>query len=245
MGFKKIKPSLKTYLRVLGRSFPQLWLVRVRKEFLPFVQSVLNPSLFEGEPRFTTKFAQLFFAGGKESNRPDILVKRIQAQKAADYVRRLVFCQGKREFLSSHKMMELGLKCPDPVGYAINLNPFSRLDSLFICGFLPDAVHISQYMRTLSEPDRLMYLKMVARDISLMFANNVLHKDLHLKNILLMLSDPSHIYWIDNDLRNTSRSKIMKRKEAIIHRLMVNIPFCSDKEKNFFIEELFSLLNAR
>jgi hypothetical protein len=233
---------MKTYFHFIGHPSPQLWLVRVRKEFQPFVQSALNQSLFEEQPRFTTAFAQLFFVAGKEQNASDILIKRIQAQKAADYVRRLVFCQGKREFLSSHDMMELGLKCPDPIGYAINLNPFSRLDSLFICGFLPDAVYISQHLRELSEPDRLMYLKMVARDISLMFFNNVLHKDLHLKNILLMPSDPSHIYWIDNDLRNTSRRKIMKRKEAILHRLMVNIPFCSDKEKRFFTEELFSLL---
>ncbi|MBN1472474.1 MAG: hypothetical protein JW925_11890 [Syntrophaceae bacterium] len=235
---------MKTFIRFIGYPSPQLWLVRVRKEFQPLMKSILNSTLFEEKPLFISPFANLFFVAGKKSNNPDLLIKRIQAQKAADYVRRLVFCQGRREFLSSHDMMDMGLKCPDPIGYAINLNPFSRLDSLFICGFLPEAVHISQYMLTLSKPDRLMYLKMVARDISLMFSNNVLHKDLHLKNILLMPSDPANIYWIDNDLRKTSRREIMQRKDAMLRRLMFNIPFCSDKEINFFIEELFSSLNA-
>ena len=231
---------MKTFFRFIRHPFPQLWLVRVRAEFQSFVQSALNPSLFEQKPLFTTPFAELFFVSGKELNVPDVLIKRIRTQKAADYIRRLVFCQGRREFLSSHDMMVLGLKCPDPIGYAVHLNPFSRFDSLFICKFLPEAVYISQHMRTLSEPERLRCLKMVARDISLMFSHNVLHKDLHLKNILLMSSDPSHIYWIDNDLRKTSRREIINRKEAILKRLMVNISFCSDKEKKFFIDELFS-----
>ncbi len=235
---------MKTFFRFIRRPFPQIWLVRVHREFLPLVTSALHPPLFEEKPLFTSPFAKLFFVAGEKSNNPDILIKRIQAQKAADYTRRLVFCQGKREFLSSHNMMDMGLKCPDPIGYAINLNPFSRLDSLFICGFLPEAVHISQHMSTLSETDRLTYLKMVARDISLMFSHNVLHKDLHLKNILLMPSDPANIYWIDNDLRKTSRREIMRRKESMLRRLMVNIPFCSDKENKFFIEEIFSSFDS-
>ena len=234
-----------TFCRFITHPFPQLWLVRVRKEFQPFVQSALNESLFGKNPRFATAFAQLFFATGAKSNRSDILVKRMQAQKAADYVRRLVFCQGKREFQSSYDMMEMGLKCPTPIGYAINLNPFSRYDSLFICGFLSDAVHISEHIRTLSEADRLTYLKMVTRDISLMFANNVFHKDLHLKNILLCPSDPLHLYWIDNDLRSASRRKMIKFKESLLPRLISNIPFCSDKEKAFFMEELSSLFNEK
>lgn len=244
MALKKNKSSLKTYLGFIRYPVPQLWLVRVHREFLPLVKSALYPPLFKEKPLFTSPFAKLFLVAGKKTNNPDILIKRIQAQKAADYVRRLVFCQGKREFLSSHAMMDMGLKCPEPIGYAINLHPFSRLDSLFICGFLPEAVHISQHMRTLSATDRLTYLKMVARDISLMFSHNVLHKDLHLKNILLMPSDPSHLYWIDNDLKKTNRHEIIKRKEAILKRLMANIPFCSDEEKKFFIEELFSSFDS-
>jgi tRNA A-37 threonylcarbamoyl transferase component Bud32 len=235
---------MKTFLRFIRDPFPQVWLVRVQKEFQSFVQSSFNLSLFKQKPLFTTPFAELFFVSGKKSNSSDVLIKRIRVQKAADYIRRLVFCQGKREFLSSHDMMDMAIKCPNPIGYAFNVNPFSRFDSLFICEFLPEAVYISQHMRTLSESERLMYLKMVARDISLMFSHNMLHKDLHLKNILLMPSDPANIYWIDNDLKKISRREIMQRKEAILHRLMVNIPFCSDKEKKFFTDELFSSFNS-
>lgn len=236
---------MSTFFLLIRQPFPQLWLLRVQKELRPFVQSVLKSSLFKKDPKFTSPFAQLFFAAGTGEKSMDILVKRIQAQKAADYIRRMVFSQGKREFLSSFTLMELGLKCPAPVGYAINLNPFSRDDSLFICGFLPEAVHISHHMRTLSGSDRLKYLEMVAQDICLMFANNLLHKDLHLKNILFCPADPSHIYWIDNDLRKTNKHQIIKRKDEIIHRLLINVPFCSNKEKKFFIDELFSWLNMK
>ena len=219
---------------------PQLWLVRVRKEFEPLVQSALTPSLFETPPLFTTLSARLFFASGNPSAGPDILIKRIRAQKAADYVRRLVWCQGKREFLSSCALIEMGLRCPAPVGYAINIVPSSRFDSLFISAFLPDAIPLSRQIADMKKPDRLAFLKMAARDIGFMFSRRVFHKDLQLNNILLNPADPAQLHWIDNDLKKIGRRRWAKQPKAVLEQITRNVQFCSIDEKDFFIKEIVS-----
>ena len=233
-------PVMKTGLLLIRNPSPQFWLLRVRKEFHPFLQTAFNPLLFEKEPLFTTLSAQLFFVAGKKSAGPDILVKRIQAQKAADYVRRLIFCQGRREFFSSIALLQMGLKCPTPLGYAINLIPFSRYDSLLISEFLPDTVPVSQHIAAMSPSERLFCQKRVADDISLMLSHNVFHKDLQLNNILLKSSDGSQLYWIDNDLKNINKTRMQKHPNNFLAEITRNIQFCSEEEKFLFMKELFS-----
>lgn len=231
---------MKTSLIFMRHPSPQLWLVRVRKEFRAIVRHTLEASLFEKKPLFTTLSAQLFFVAGTKSGGPDILIKRIQAQKAADYVRRPVFCQGRREFLSSSALLHMGLKCPAPLGYAVNLISFSRYDSLFISEFLPDTIPVSQHIGTMSKPERLLCLKTVAGEISLMIAHNVFHKDLQLNNTLIKPSDVSHVYWIDNDLKSISRSRMKKNQSNFFSDITRNMQFHSEEEKLFFMKELSS-----
>ncbi len=228
---------MKTGLLLIRHLSPQFWLMRVRKEFHAFLQSALNPLLFKKTPLFTTLSAQLFFVAGEKSAGPDILVKRIQAQKAADYVRRPIFCQGQREFFSSIALLQMGLKCPAPLGYAINLMPFSRFDSLFISEFLPDTIPVSQHIVAMSKSERLRCQKLVANEISLMLSRNVFHKDLQLNNILLRPADPAQLYWIDNDLRSTNKNRTNNHFLTEITR---NIQFCSEEEKFLFMKELSS-----
>lgn len=215
----------------------QFWFCRVRAEFADQVRGALRGEMFNRPPTFIGKFSDLY-AANLDSPAP-LLVKRIRAQKEADYVRRYFRCQGKREFFGSARLLDIRINCPEPIGYAVNLLPWSRADSLFICRFLPHAIKSTQWMRQ-GPPTREWVMNAVARDMRRMLENNLFHRDVHTENLLVLpAADPADaaLYWIDNDIRPFGRTKRPLKREQFLKRWF-EVGYLTPEERAQFAAEL-------
>ena len=229
--------SLRSFFAWQSRPVPQFWLFRVRAEFHEQARGKLRGNLFDRDPTFIGKFSELFAleTGGSAP----LLVKRIRAQKEADYVRRYFRCQGKREFFGSMRLAEIGINCPEPIGYAVSLMPWSRADSLFLCRFLPQAIKSTQWMRQ-GPPTREWVMNAVARDMGRMLEHNLFHRDVHTENLLVLPAAETveaALYWIDNDIRPFGRSRRTLKREQFLKRWF-EVGYLTPEEKAQFAAEL-------
>jgi len=155
-----------------------------------------------GKTDFRQRHSDLSILHGGPSGR-EILVKKIRCQVAADYTRRYVGrSQASREYHASRLLLSLGVRCPEPLAYGINLSPFGPYESLFFCEHLPRHVNAAAFLERNGDAAlRLTLIEAAAKDLARIHAHGYFHRDSHFGNILCDPSNPGVIAWIDNDIR--------------------------------------------
>ena len=118
--------------------------------------------------------------------RREILVKKIRCQVAADYTRRYFGrSQASREYHASRTLLSLGVRCPEPLAYGINLSPFGPYESLFFCEYLSRYVNAAAFLAQNGDTAlRLSLLEAAAKDLARIHAQGYFHRDSHFGNIL-------------------------------------------------------------
>ena len=214
-------PRYRTILQISRYGLLQVWLIRADERYASQLKNKLTPSFWQREqPKAGRNSLRLYLDIDKPGSGERLMIKVAKTQKAADYFRRSFRSQGKREFNGSRTLLRLGLKCPEPVGYGINLVPWSRFDSIFICRHLPDTVTARHQLESLKEKaDRERIIEAAARDLAVMLKNNLFQRDAHFGNILLDPAYMDDLYWIDNDLQQISSND----RGRVINSLMRRI----------------------
>ena len=211
----------RTFLKISRYAIFQVWLIRAEERYAPRLKKKLNPSFWQREQAKAGSNSLRLYLDIDESGRGErLLIKVAKAQKAADFFRRCFRSQGKREFNGSRTLLRLSLKCPEPVGYGINLVPWSRIDSLFISRHLPNAVTARHQLESLKEKaDRDRIIEASARDLAVMLKNNLFQRDAHFGNILLDPACMDELYWIDNDLQKISSKDRGRTIDLLMRRI--------------------------
>jgi serine/threonine-protein kinase RIO1 len=228
---------LRTFCCFTAKPSLQLWCGRVQNGFYPLLRSAFENGLLNGPPKFTSKFADFFLAEAGDT----LLIKRIQVQKEVDYLRRYFGCQAKREFSGSRKLLAHGLNCPEPIGYAFNLVPFSHFDSVFICRFLPETVPAGELVRNIkaTAPDVCeRVLRAAAADLATMYRKRLFHKDAHLGNVLVHRSGEGTLHWIDNDVAEVSATEQAKLRDLLLSRWLSKSGAAARERKELFEQAL-------
>lgn len=214
-------PRYRTFLKISRYGLFQVWLIRADERYAPQLKKKLNSSFWQQEQADAGRNSLRLYLDINESGGGERLqIKVAKAQKVADFFRRCFRGQGKREFNSSRNLLRLGLKCPDPVGYGINLVPWSRFDSIFISRHLSGAVTARHQLKDLKEKaDRERLIGAAARDLAVMLKNNLFHRDAHFGNILLDSTRNDGLYWIDNDLQKISSEDRERMIDLLMRRI--------------------------
>ena len=214
-------PRYKVFIKFSHFGLTQVWYIRAEERYVALLKKNINPRFWKSEQskadnhslHFPVNFDNL-------EKRERFLIKVAKAQKPADFFRRGFRSQGKREFDCSRTLIQLSLKCPEPIGYGINLVPWSRIDSLYICRQLPGAVTARNFLENLKDDSkRKRLIEAAARDLALMLENNLIHRDAHFGNILIDPAREDGLYWIDNDLKKISSKDRFRSVDILMSRI--------------------------
>jgi hypothetical protein len=117
-----------------------------------------------------------------------------------DYLRRyLLDSEAARVFWSTVQLNAIGISAPEPLGFSVIFNPFSRYESIYYAAYKTDTISLKTCLPRLSESDRRHLLANIARDYAHMINQHFNLKDLHFENILV--GHQIQRWWIDTDLR--------------------------------------------
>jgi len=121
----------------------------------------------------------------------NLIFKFCKIQKPKDLIRKYFFSQAKREFYGAKILNSIDIKTPKPINYAISLNPFSKIESLYVMEYLKNSIEVSKIINE-------EILNLVIIDLQKMIKNRIIFKDLRFHNILYK---ENSIYWIDTDIK--------------------------------------------
>ena len=197
-----------------------LWSLRL------FRRDIDPRRLLRAPDRIFQRHSRLAFADG-------ICIKKILPQKPADYLRRPVRSQAKREALSTMVMQEMGIKVPVIYGYGINISPFNKYESILFMENILNIGTVKNFLISCSDENkRSKVLASVLNDINTFLKYNQRHKDAHFGNILLLHN--LETVWIDNDVKKISS---VEDRENFL-RKFINNNLLSEKEKQIFIKNI-------
>ena len=223
--------GLSTMVRFIRTPHPQWWVLRVVPEFAGTLAERFGEAFLERSLKFHTRAADLYTTG----TNPNLLVKRIRPQKAADYLRRSFYSQARREHLGSVRMAAAEFSVPESAGYAFNLLPWSGFDSLFFCRFLDQCISAAEFLQTVTDSAaRQTVIRAGAHDLALMLRKGLFHKDAHFGNILLHPATPGRLYWIDNDVVPFRPGERARVESVVSNRWMRNSHYLSVEELALF-----------
>ena len=206
-------------------------LVKIRSHlyFFPKLNQKISKDLFFNPThiKFKQKFSEIYL----EQN---ILIKMINAQKNADYIRRYFNSQAKREYMGAVKLQNTGINTPDMYGYGFNVNPFQKADSILLMEYIAGESLLSFFQTSTDTIHRKEILKSAAEDLAKMHLNGLHHKDTNLGNIILF---KKRLYWIDNDIMELNFSTD-DRKHIFnaLKRMVGKREYLSNEEISYFID---------
>ena len=192
-----------------------------------FDPSAPAPEEFFTKPPIIRQKHSLLFRQG------DYLLKLIAPQKPIDYLRKYYNSQALREKSASQRLVEIGIDTPKAYGFGYSLAPWSGWDSFLIMGWIEHfqtAANIFASEENSGRRNRI--LNTILDDIDRMLQYGLIHKDMHLENILIVEGDK--IVWIDNDISDTTKSE---RTERFLKKFEKNDLF-SDMEKRVIAQQL-------
>ena len=188
-------------------------------------------------PSYATRYAELYRLPDEPEGKAagGILVKIARVRKPIERVRRLFLSRGKLEFNGSLSLGAIGIQCPEPLGYGVNINPCGKVDSLFMCRHMDRHVMLSQLYQSMeSEDQRMGVMAAVCEDIATMMQAGFVHKDAQFENILADPDQPERCIWIDNDLKRVPVDRRGFEIRRIVDRLKFKTQLGSGDEYRTF-----------
>ena len=215
-----------------------IWIFTINADYREMVKNLLVDGKLLRRTDFRQKYSDLCVLPMQDRGGP-VLAKKIKYQRMADHIRRyLGQSQALREFRSSQLLDRLNIACPTPILSGTNISPLGVYESLFLCRYIPGHVTGTEFLIRCQDPSaREALFCAVAKDLALIHANGLFHKDSHFGNILCSPHKTGQIYWIDNDLK-TMGAKFDAYEKLALERFQKALKknLISHTEWKFFVD---------